>query len=129
VSGGRLVAIGQVQPDKVPFFFQLSREIAADLVSRPIPDEELQRIMRPMGQYILRASSGNQFWMMQMGGAAYDDRRVQATANMAQDFVSITPTQLQQVAAKYLRADRDWTMAVLPTKAAAAAGATATPAR
>ena len=122
-SGGRLVAIGQVQPDKVPFFFQLSREIAADLATNPIPDEELQRIMRPMAQYILRASSGNQFWLQQLGGAAFDPRRAQATATMAQDFVSITPTQLQQVAAKYLRADRDWTMAVLPAGAKPAAAA------
>jgi len=128
-AGGRMVAIGQVQPEKVGFFFQLSREIAADLVARPIGTEELERIMRPMAQYILRASSGNQFWLNQLGGAAYDPARAQATATIAQDFVSITPAQLQQVAAKYLRPERDWTMAVLPKDAGVPAAAPAPAAR
>ena len=114
-TGGRLLAIGQVTPDKVPYFFQLSREIAADLVAKPIGAEELARIMRPMAQYIVRASSGNQFWLLQLGGATYDQRRIDATRNLANDFVSITPQQLQAAAAKYLRPDRDWTLAVVPT--------------
>ncbi|WP_419809754.1 M16 family metallopeptidase [Sphingomonas sp.] len=124
-SGGRLLAIGQVTPDKVGFFFQLSREIAADLVATPIPAAELSRIMRPMAQYIVRASSGNQFWLQQLGGATYDQRRVDATTNLAQDFVSITPAQLQAVAAKYLKPERDWTLAVVPR----GGGAVAVPAR
>ncbi|WP_217429831.1 insulinase family protein, partial [Sphingomonas bacterium] len=113
-TGGRLLAIGQVQPDKVDYFFQLSREIAADLAARPIPPDELQRIMRPMAQYIVRASTGNQFWLGQLGGATYDPRRFDATRRIAQDFVAITPAELQATAAKYLRPDKDWTMAVLP---------------
>ena len=40
-------------PDKTGYFFQLAREIAADLVANRIPDEELQRTLRPMGQYIV----------------------------------------------------------------------------
>jgi zinc protease len=117
-GGGRLLAIGQVTPDKVGYFFQLSREIAADLVANPIPPEELGRIMRPMAQYIVRASSGNQFWLQQMGGASFDPKRVDATRNLASDFVSITPEQLQAVAAQYLKPERDWTLAVVPRAAA-----------
>jgi zinc protease len=113
-GGGRMLAIGQVTPDKVPYFFQLAREIAADLAANPIPEAELQRIMRPIAQYIVRASSGNQFWLQQLGGGAYDQRRIDATRALAQDFVSITAAELQQVAAKYLRPERDWTLAVVP---------------
>ena len=119
-SGGRLLAIGQVTPDKVPYFFQLSREIAADLVANPIADAELQRIMRPLAQYIVRASSGNQFWLQQLGGGAFEAKRIEATRALAQDFVSITPADLQAVAKRYLDARSDWTMAVLPRGTAAA---------
>ena len=122
-SGGRLLAIGQVTPDKTAYFFQLSREIAADLVANPIPADELGRILRPMAQYIVRASSGNQFWLLQMGGASFDDRRTEATRHLAEDFVSITPAQLQAVAAKYLRPDKDWTLAVVPRAGGGAAAA------
>ena len=75
--------------------------------------------MRPMAQYIVRASSGNQFWLQQLDGAAFDPRRAEATRTMMQDFVSITPEQLQAVAAKYLRPDRDWTLEVVPGKGGA----------
>ena len=118
-NGGRLIAIGQVTPDKVGYFFQLSREIAADLAARPIPADELQRIMRPMAQYIVRASSGNQFWLQQLGGATFDPKRIEATRTLAQDFVTITPEQLQAVAAKYLRPEKDWTLEVVPGKGGA----------
>jgi len=113
-SGGRLIAIGQVSPDKVAFFFDTARAIAADLVANPVAPDELQRIMRPMGQYIVRASTGNQFWLQQLGGATYDPRRVEATKRIADDFVSVNPATLQAAAVKYLRPDADWTFQVLP---------------
>jgi zinc protease len=121
-GGGRLIAIGQVAPDKVPFFFQISRQIAAELVSQPIGQDELQRIMRPMAQYLMRASTANQFWLRQLGGGAYDPRRIDATRGLASDFTSITPAELQAVAAKYLRPDKDWTMEVVPKSVAAKLG-------
>lgn len=120
-GGGRLMAVGQVSPDKVGFFFQMSREIAADLVANPVSADELKRLLVPMGQNFLRAATGNLFWMRQLGGATYDPRRVQATIDIAPDLLGVTPATLQAVAAKYLRADRDWTMAVVPKAQAAAA--------
>ena len=44
------MAIGQVAPDNVPLFFQLAREIAADLVANPVSADELSRVDRPMAQ-------------------------------------------------------------------------------
>jgi zinc protease len=113
-SGGRLVAIGQVAPEKVAFFFEIARKIAAELVSTPIPADELDRIKKPMGQYIMRASTGNQFWLQQLGGATFDPRRIDATQRIASDLAATTPADLQATAAKWLRPDRDWTMAVVP---------------
>lgn len=121
-SGGRLVAIGQVAPDKVGFFFQTARAIAAELVAKPIEADELERLLGPMRQSLIRASTANQFWMRLMAGAAYDPARATATANLGSDFGSIAPAQLQAVAAKYLRPDKDWTMEVLPKDVAAKMG-------
>jgi zinc protease len=105
-----------VTPDKVDAFLRIAREIAADLAANQIGQDELQRIMRPMAQLIVRASSGNQFWLNQLGGAAYDPRRIDATKRIASDFVAITPAQLQETAAKYLRPETDWSLAVMPKK-------------
>jgi zinc protease len=116
-AGGRLLAIGQVAPDKVDFFFRLSREIAADLATNPVTADELRRTLAPMGQAFLRASTGNLFWLRQLGGATFDSRRYDATRSYPRDLVAVTPAILQETARKYLRPDKDWTLAVLPKAA------------
>jgi zinc protease len=118
-GGGRLIALGQVAPDKVDLFFKLSREIAAELVATPITEDELRRTVVPMLQYMARASSGNQFWLIQTQGGAYDPKRIEASQSLVGDMTSITPQSLQGTAAKYLRSDKDWTMVVLPKGKAA----------
>lgn len=121
-AGGRMMAVGQVPPDKTDLFFKLSREIAADLVKNPISDDELQRVEAPLEQFILRSSSGNTFWLTQLAGATYDPRRIDAVRGIASDYESVTAAELQQVAARYLRPDADWTMEVLPKDVAAKMG-------
>ncbi len=116
-GGGRLLAVGQVAPDKVPLFFQLSRQIAAELVSTPVGADELRRTIVPMLQYMARASSGNQFWLIQTSGGAFDPARIEASRSLVSDMTGITPETLQATAAKYLRPEKDWTMAVVPKSA------------
>ena len=116
-NGGRILAIGQVAPENVPLFFKLSREIAAELVEKPLDPEELKRFIAPMAQYVLRVATGNQYWLIQTGGGAYDQRRLDSARNVLSDFARMTPADLQALAAKYLKPEKDWTMAVLPAKA------------
>ncbi|QDZ08157.1 insulinase family protein [Sphingomonas panacisoli] len=123
-AGGRVMAVGQVPPDKTELFFRLSREIAADLAKNPISDDELKRVKEPMIQYVLRSSTGNGFWLNLLGGATYDPRIVEAARSIIIDYNGITATELQAVAAKYLRPDRDWTMEVVPKAVAAKSGLT-----
>jgi zinc protease len=113
-SGGRVIAVGQVAPENVELFFKLSREIAAELASTPVTEDELRRAIGPMMQYLARASSGNQFWLLQVSGGAYDPNRLNGAKTLVSDYMSITPQILQATAAKYLRPDRDWTLTVLP---------------
>jgi len=121
-SGGRIMAIGQVPPDKTDLFFRLSREIAIDLVKNPISDDELQRAKTPMQQYVMRASTGNTFWLNLLSGAAYDPRKIASARSILLDYQNVTAADLQAVAAKYLRPDRDWTMEVVPKAVAAKEG-------
>ena len=123
-GGGRVMAIGQVPPDKTALFFQLAREIAADLAKTPVSDDELQRVKAPMEQAIIRSSSGNTWWLQQLGGGVYDQRRIDAVRGIASDYQSLTAADLQQLAAKYLRPDTDWTMEVVPKAIAARQGLT-----
>ncbi|MEH3157788.1 MAG: insulinase family protein [Sphingomonas taxi] len=115
-GGGRLMAVSQVAPANVDLFFRLSREIAADLAKNPVSDDELGRVKGPLQQLYARASTSSLFWLRELSGGAYDDRRLDATRRLGRDFGEVTPQVLQATAAKYLVPGKDWTLAVLPRK-------------
>ena len=121
-GGGRFVAMGKVAPANLPLFFRLAREIAADLVVRPVSDDELQRVLVPTREAILRASTGNTFWLQRLEGATYDPTRLTALRGILSDIQSTTAADLQAVAARYLRPDTDWTLEVVPRNGAGSGG-------
>ena len=110
------MAIGMVPPDKTGFFFDLARELAADLVKTPVPEDELDRAKLPVIQMIARMSSGNMFWMNQTQGGTRDPARLAAIPGIINDIRATTPAELQALAAKYLVPAKDWSMQVLPEK-------------
>lgn len=113
-AGGRIMALGMVPADKTAFFFTLARGIAADLVAKPIEQDELDRALNPLKQQILRMSSGNMFWMRLVEGGTRDPARIEAVKTLAADIRDTTPAELQALAAKYLRPEKDWTLQVVP---------------
>jgi zinc protease len=121
-SGGKLIALGMVPPDKTDFFFQLARGLAADLVAKPVDADELNRALTPIKQQLIRQSSGNMFWMRLVEGGAFDPARVAAVDTLARDIATTSPVELQGLAQKYLRPDRDWSMVVVPGPGAQAGG-------
>ncbi|ATY33592.1 M16 family metallopeptidase [Sphingomonas psychrotolerans] len=121
-SGGKLIALGMVPPDKTEFFFKLARGIAADLIAKPVDADELNRALTPIKQMLIRQSSGNMFWMRLVEGGAFDPARVAAVETLARDVATTSPAEVQALAQKYLRPDRDWTMVVVPGPDAQAGG-------
>ena len=117
-SGGKILAIGAVPPDKTDFFFQLARGIAADLVANPITEDELRRAQAPVLQFIARVSSGNMFWMQQTAGGTLDPKRIDAINTIASDIGTTTSADIQALAVKYLRPEKDWSLVVVPEKKA-----------
>ncbi len=120
-GGGRILALTLIPPDRIDLFFRVAREIAADLIARPIETDELRRALVPTAQLMVRRSSGNPFWMQQTEGGTRDPRRLAAIATIARDYAATTPLELQALAAKYLAPQKDWRLVVLPEEKAAAA--------
>ena len=114
-SGGSLVVTAQLKPEGVDRFFALSRSIAADFVAKPVTADELARAVGPMRQQIARASSGNLFWMAQLGGSSRDPRRIVALTTLVSDLGRITPADLQETAKRWLVPGKELAMIVLPT--------------
>jgi zinc protease len=113
-GGGNFVVSSQLQPGGVDLFFRLSRSIAADLASKPVSADELQRAVRPLRELIARISTGNSFWLGQLAGATQDDRRVSAVKSLATDYGKITSAELQAAAKKWFKPGRDFTLIVRP---------------
>jgi zinc protease len=118
-SGGYILVTSQVRPDRVAYFYDVVKETAADLAKNPVSADELKRAVAPMQQLLMRAGTGNAFWINQMEGATQDPRYVQAMQNMPKDMLSITPEELQALAAKYLVPGKSWSAVVLPEGGAA----------
>lgn len=113
-GGGRVIALTLLPPDKTDLFLKVAREIAADLVEKPIELDELRRALVPTAQMIARRSSGNPFWMQQTEGGTTDPRRLAAVNTLGPDYGRTGPEELQALAIKYLARDKDWSMVVLP---------------
>ena len=124
-SGGYMFVGGLVRPDDTQLMFDAARAIAAELASAPVTADELQRATGPASEQILRASSGNVFWMFQTEGATRDPRRFSALRTYISDLTSVTPAELQALAARYLRPERAVPVLILPEDGAAGSGVAA----
>ena len=113
-SGGYILVSSQIKPEKIGYFYKLIKDTAADLASKPVDDDELQRAVAPMRQMLSRASTGNAFWMSQMEGATRDPRYIDVMKSMGPDLLSVTPAELQALAKKYLVPGKSWSAMVLP---------------
>jgi zinc protease len=113
-NGGFVMAYSQVQPKDRERFFAFAREVAADLATKPVSADELQRAVEPAKQYVERSMSGNLFWMSQMEGASFAPQRLTALQRLYQDYAKVTPARIMELAKRYFRADREWTMVIEP---------------
>ena len=115
-SGGNIIVSSQLRPETVDKFFTIARAVAADFVAKPVSADELARAVNPMRQLIARASSGNTFWMSQLGGASTDPRKLAALRSLPSDYARITPADLQASAKRWLIPGKSFSMVVLPEK-------------
>lgn len=113
---GYLMVTSQIGPERIDYFFEKVRSIAADLAANPISDDELARTLVPTQQVLARASTGNAYWMNQMEGATQDPRYVAAMNSMPRDLLTVTAEELRALAAKYLVEDKSYSVVVVPER-------------
>ena len=99
---GYLFVGGLVRPEDTELMLRSARDIAAELVAAPVTADELQRATGPAAEQIVRASSGNVFWMYETEGATRDPRVLTALRSYLTDLTRVTPAELQALAARYL---------------------------
>lgn len=113
-SGGYLVAGSLLAPKDVQAFYGIATEIAADLIAKPVSADELARNVGPIREQVMRASTGNVYWMHLLRGGSRDERVVRNAVMLAADIDEITALDIQRLAKQYLDVKMPWTLAVLP---------------
>ena len=113
-SGGMVFVTSQMQPKAVTVFFTAADQIAADLIAKPVSQDELDRVTEPLKQQLTRASTSSAFFMFLIEGATSDPTRFGTVRGMMADYTETTPAAMQALARKYLTRATSWRMAVLP---------------
>jgi zinc protease len=116
-QGGYILVVAQVKPDRIPYFYGLVRSIARDLATNPVSADELQRTVLPIRQLLSRVSTGNAYWMNELEGSSRDPRPIAIARSRGVDTMSVTPADIQALAARYLVDGRSWSAVVLPPNA------------
>ena len=113
-SGGYLLVGSLLAPKDLDRFYGIARDIAADLVAKPVSADELTRNAVPIREQVARASTGNVYWMFLLEGATRDPRVTAAALSMQDDIAAVTAADVQRLAQQYLTPQRQWSLAILP---------------
>ncbi len=113
-TGGRIVALAQLEPDFVPIFFAEADRISRDLAANPPTADEINRVTEPLSQRVRRASTGNQFWLFNLEGASFDPQRVELLRSLLSDYSNTTPEIMQFLADRYFGQRTPLKVAVIP---------------
>jgi len=113
-SGGYLAATLQLRPEDLPAFFAASDKIASDLAATPPTPDEIARVTEPLKQYVTRVSTGNGFYLLHLGGAAFDPQAFTDLRSILRDYSQTSPQKMQELAKRYLVPGNAWRMEVVP---------------
>ena len=113
-TGGRVLAIGQMTPDVVPQFFEVTDAIVRDLASAGPTQDEIDRVTEPYLQLLNRIVSGHRFWMGLVEGSTSEPERLASISTLLGDYTRTTPERMRELARIYLQSDQGFRIAVIP---------------
>ncbi|WP_174273737.1 M16 family metallopeptidase [Sphingomonas bacterium] len=99
---GLLAAEVEIAPDKAPAFYALVDTIAADLRTRPLSADELDRAKRPQIDARKRELQTNPFWLGVIALGQRDPRAFDAARELVSGMEKVSAADVQRAAAKYL---------------------------
>jgi len=111
---GYVSARAEVPPDKLDAFFTDVAQIAADLRSKDVDADELERARKPRLEQITRSRVTNEYWISVLSGAQVDPRRLDAIRSEIGAIEAITPGDIRRAAQRYLDDAAAWKLVVRP---------------
>nr|QQZ51651.1 insulinase family protein [Phenylobacterium glaciei] len=111
---GYVSANVEIPPEKLPAFFADVRKIAADMRTKDISPDELERAKKPRIDQFEKARETNGYWLNELSGAQADPRRLDATRAILPGTERVTIADVRRAAQDVLVDDRMWMLEVKP---------------
>jgi zinc protease len=115
---GVFYAGAEIRPENRALFFRLARETVAELAAKPVATDEWARAINPVLSGIERRLKTNAYWMGAMENWSRDRRFIEAVRSYQADYAALTPEEVRAAIARWVADEGDWSMVVLPAKAA-----------
>jgi zinc protease len=111
---GYVAAFADVPPAKIPDFYAAIANIAGDLKTNPVSDQELERARTPRIDDLQQEQQTNAYWLQMLGGASADPRKFDIIRSTIPDLQRVTAADLQTVAQTYLVDGKALKIVVVP---------------
>ncbi|WP_395671742.1 M16 family metallopeptidase [Phenylobacterium sp.] len=111
---GYVAASVEVPPQKLPEFFTDVEKIAADLRTREISPDELDRAKKPRLEAFGRARVTNQYWLDRLAGAQGDPRRLDLIRDLVPGTEKVTAIDVKRAAETFLKPERAYRLTIKP---------------
>jgi zinc protease len=118
---GIFYAAAELRPASAQTFFRIARELIADLAARPAEADEFERAQNPAVRGIERTIETNGYWMSALEEWAHRPASIDETRTYLSDYRSLTAEEVRAAVARHVADAGDWSMLVLPARAAPAA--------
>jgi zinc protease len=120
---GYLAASVEVPPAKLDGFFHDMDKIAADLRTRDVTADELDRAKKPRVDKLERARVTNQYWLSELSGAQADPRRLDFIRHIVPGTEKVTAVDVKHAAQLVLKDDKAFRLEIEPQNQAKTAAA------
>ena len=118
---GIFYAAAEIRPASAPVFFRIAREIVADMAANPVAADEFARAQNPIVSGIERRLATNGYWLGALEDWAERPAAIAETRAYLSDYRSLTAAEVRAAVAAFVAEQGDWSMLVLPARAAAPA--------
>ena len=117
---GIFYAAAEVRPESVPTFFRVAREILADMAANPAQPDEFARAQNPVLSGIERRVATNGYWIEALEGWTEHPEDIAAARSYLADYRGMSAEDVRRAVAQWVADEGDWSMVVLPARAAGA---------
>jgi zinc protease len=115
---GVFFAAAELKPESTDTFFRIAREEIAALANTPAPPKEFARAQNPIVTGVERRLKTNGYWIAALENWTTRPELIEQTRNYLSDYKAMTAEKVRAAVAAYVTDEGDWSMLVLPEKAA-----------